>query len=120
MGLRLISVNLRLISEWRVIEELFGKNQRKIPPATLLQMPNCAQCGEEFGSDGPAGLCPHCLIQPASAALLVGGLALIGIRWWRPGGNGASESRPQTRVNRQRTRRKSVSTLMGQESRPTN
>jgi eukaryotic-like serine/threonine-protein kinase len=38
---------------------------RKIPPATLLQMTNCPQCGEELGSDGLAGLCPQCLIQGA-------------------------------------------------------
>ena len=28
-------------------------------------MPNCPQCGEELGSDDPAGLCPSCLIQGA-------------------------------------------------------
>src|SRR5262245_955142 len=28
-------------------------------------MPNCPQCGEETGSDDPAGLCPKCLIQGA-------------------------------------------------------
>jgi len=33
--------------------------------------------------------------EPAPAALLVGGLALISIRRWRPRGNGASESRRQ-------------------------
>src|SRR6185312_7554323 len=28
-------------------------------------MPNCPQCGEELEPDGPAGLCPQCLIQGA-------------------------------------------------------
>jgi len=28
-------------------------------------MPNCAQCGAELNSDGPAGLCPQCLIRGA-------------------------------------------------------
>ena len=28
-------------------------------------MPNCPQCGAELDPDGPAGLCPHCLIQGA-------------------------------------------------------
>ena len=29
------------------------------------KMPGCLQCGEELGSDDPAGLCPNCLIQGA-------------------------------------------------------
>src|ERR1035437_8112116 len=29
------------------------------------EMPNCPQCGAGLGSDDPAGLCPHCLIQGA-------------------------------------------------------
>jgi hypothetical protein len=28
-------------------------------------MQNCPQCGTELGSDGPAGLCPKCLILGA-------------------------------------------------------
>jgi eukaryotic-like serine/threonine-protein kinase len=28
-------------------------------------MPNCPQCEAALGSDGPAGLCPECLIQGA-------------------------------------------------------
>ncbi len=28
-------------------------------------MPNCPQCGQELGSNDPAGLCPQCLIQSA-------------------------------------------------------
>src|SRR5215831_3460056 len=37
----------------------------KIGPATLVQMPNCPQCGAELGSGEPAGLCPKCLILGA-------------------------------------------------------
>jgi serine/threonine protein kinase/predicted Zn-dependent protease len=32
---------------------------------TLVQIPNCPQCGEELRSGDPAGLCPKCLIQGA-------------------------------------------------------
>jgi hypothetical protein len=28
-------------------------------------LPNCPQCGTELDADGPAGLCPQCLIQGA-------------------------------------------------------
>src|ERR1035441_4810029 len=33
-------------------------------------MPGCPQCGAEFDSDGPAGLCPQCLIQGAFDSLV--------------------------------------------------
>jgi eukaryotic-like serine/threonine-protein kinase len=33
--------------------------------ALLIQMPNCPECAAELDSDGPAGLCPQCLIQGA-------------------------------------------------------
>jgi serine/threonine protein kinase/Flp pilus assembly protein TadD len=36
-------------------------------------MPNCPQCGEELGSDDPAGLCPKCLIQGAFDSLVGAG-----------------------------------------------
>src|SRR5258708_25101858 len=39
--------------------------RRKIAAATLVQMPNCPQCGAELGSGDPGGLCPACLIQGA-------------------------------------------------------
>src|SRR5215510_4828468 len=41
------------------------RERYKIPAATLVQMPNCPQCGEELGFGDPAGLCPKCLIQGA-------------------------------------------------------
>ena len=41
------------------------RERRKIGPATLVQMPNCPQCGEQLGSGDPAGLCPKCLILGA-------------------------------------------------------
>src|SRR6266516_2953689 len=43
---------------------LWGE-RHKINAATLVQMPNCPQCGAELGSGDPAGLCPKCLIQGA-------------------------------------------------------
>ncbi len=42
-------------------------------------MPDCPKCGAEFDSDGPAGLCPKCLIQGAFDSSV-----------------GADESKPQT------------------------
>src|SRR5260370_40723036 len=43
---------------------LWGE-KRRIAATTLVQMPNCPQCGAELGPDDPAGLCPMCLIQGA-------------------------------------------------------
>jgi serine/threonine protein kinase/tetratricopeptide (TPR) repeat protein len=39
--------------------------RRKIGPASLIQMPDCPQCGDPLGSGDPAGLCPKCLIMGA-------------------------------------------------------
>jgi len=39
--------------------------RHKIAVADPTEMPNCHQCGAELHPDGPAGLCPACLIQGA-------------------------------------------------------
>lgn len=36
-----------------------------IAATNLIEMPNCPECGEQLGSDDPAGLCPKCLIVGA-------------------------------------------------------
>jgi hypothetical protein len=41
------------------------RERHKIAAATLVQVPNCPQCGAELDSGDPAGLCPKCLIQGA-------------------------------------------------------
>ncbi len=39
--------------------------RRTIATASLVQMPNCPQCGEKLGFGDPLGLCPKCLIRGA-------------------------------------------------------